>query len=320
MAAIIRDPATLLEQLELPQNLLPEAESAHALFPLRVPRPYLRRIRKGNLNDPLLKHVLPLGAEHAQVPGFSTDPLAEQQHNPRPGVIHKYHGRVLMIANGSCAINCRYCFRRHFPYEDNRLGKAQWQQSLEYIRQDSSITEVILSGGDPLTMTDERLAWLLEELAAIPHLRRLRIHSRLPLVIPSRVNERLIRNLEDFPRPVTLVNHINHAQEIDDEVVGAMKKLRQAGVHLLNQAVLLRGINDRLETQEHLWERVFEAGILPYYLFTLDAVQGAAHFDVPDTEAVALFTALQARLPGYLVPRLAREIPERANKTLLFAT
>jgi EF-P beta-lysylation protein EpmB len=313
----IDDPAELLRLLELPDALLAEALAAAGDFPLRLPKPYLNRIRKGDPDDPLLRQVLPLGAERLHVPGYVTDPLAEMAANHHDGLIHKYKGRVLLILTGACAINCRYCFRRHFPYDDNRLGPEQWQQVLEYLRQQPQVNEVIFSGGDPLATSDKRLARMIRDLADIPHLSRIRVHSRLPVVIPQRVTDSLIDALTGTRLQPVMVLHANHANEIDAEVDLAVNRLKRAGVTMLNQSVLLRGVNDSVEALQALSERLFAAGVLPYYLFVLDAVAGAAHFDVSDNEAKALMQALQAELPGFLLPRLAREIPGRPSKTLL---
>lgn len=313
----VDDATDLLTALNLPMSLLDGAEKGHASFALKVPKPYLSRIQKGNVNDPLLKQVLPLALEAIEQPGFTNDPLAEADANPLKGLVHKYHGRILLILSGACAINCRYCFRRHFPYQANQLGKAQWQSILDYIRQDESITEVIFSGGDPLATSDQRLQSFIQDLDAIAHLKRLRIHSRLPVVIPQRITDALSSLLSNSRLTTTMVLHINHAQEIDQQVQQAVKKLRAANITVLNQAVLLKGVNDQLEDQVNLSDALFDSGILPYYLFTLDPVAGAAHFDVDDQTAIQLHQALLTRLPGYLVPRLAREIPGRQSKTLL---
>lgn len=313
----ITDPAQLLSELELPTDLLSGALQADRQFALKVPHPYLRRIRKGDPDDPLLRQILPLQQELLEVPGFGTDPLAEAAANKSQGVIHKYTDRVLLILSGACAINCRYCFRRHFPYGDNQLGGEQWQAALDYIRTHDQVSEVIFSGGDPLATSDRRLARMIADLDSIPHLQRLRIHSRLPLVIPQRVTPELIRILASSRLTSTLVLHINHPQEVDDQVRAGLQPLRRAGVTLLNQAVLLKGVNDSVDVQKRLNESLFSDGILPYYLFVLDAVAGAAHFDISDDEARRLVGKLQTVLPGYLVPRLAREIPGRPSKTLL---
>ncbi len=313
----ITDPAQLLSELDLPADLLPGALQADRQFALKVPRPYLSRIRKGDPDDPLLRQILPLQQELLDVPGFGTDPLAEADANKSQGLIHKYTDRVLLILSGACAINCRYCFRRHFPYGDNQLGGDAWQAALDYIRRHDQVSEVIFSGGDPLATPDRRLARMISDLESIPHLQRLRIHSRLPLVIPQRVTPELVRMLADSRLACTLVLHINHPQEVDDPVRASLQPLRRAGITLLNQAVLLHGVNDSVAVQKTLSEKLFRDGILPYYLFVLDAVAGAAHFDISDDQARRLIGELQTVLPGYLVPRLAREIPGRPSKTLL---
>lgn len=264
-----------------------------------------------------LLQVLPRSQEQIQVPGFTADPLAELNSNPREGLVHKYHDRVLLIASGGCAINCRYCFRRHFPYQQNRIGPEQWRQVLDYVSVHEELREVIFSGGDPLVTPDSRLAQMIEDLSAIPHLRRIRIHSRLPVVIPERVTRALVEALTTSRLQPVMVLHCNHARELDEGVHAAIRRLRRGGVTVLSQAVLLRGINDNLDAQQELCESLFSSGALPYYLFVLDPVSGSAHFDVPDAEAQRLVGELQTRLPGYLVPRLARELPGEPSKTLL---
>ncbi|QJQ95258.1 MULTISPECIES: EF-P beta-lysylation protein EpmB [Halomonadaceae] len=317
LAGVVRDPAELCRRLALDPGWLSGAMQGHALFEVRVPEAYLSRIRPGDPDDPLLRQVLPLASERHAAPGFVDDPLAERDHTPRRGLIHKYHGRVLLIASPTCAINCRYCFRRHFPYADNAPSRAQWEATLDYLREDASIREVILSGGDPLAASDRQLAWLVAQLDAIPHLSRLRIHTRLPVVIPDRVDGALLDWLSATRLQKVVVLHINHANEIDAAVIEACTRLKAAGVALLNQSVLLRGVNDTVPALETLSERLFEAGILPYYLHVLDAVRGAAHFDVPDDEARELVAGLRRVLPGFLVPRLVREIPGAPSKTPL---
>lgn len=321
LSQTLSSPAELLRYLEISdadaEQLLRDADRASLEFALRIPKPWLDRIEKGNLADPLLRQVLPLGEELKDVPGYISDPLAEMESNPHNGLIHKYKGRVLIILTSACAINCRYCFRRHFPYEDNRLGPAQWQQVLTYLQDDPSITEVIFSGGDPLVSSDKRLQQMVADLEQIPHLQRLRIHTRLPIVLPQRVTRELCEILQHSRLQTVVVVHSNHANEIDQAVADAVTALKQADVTVLNQAVLLRGVNDSVVALKALSETLFINGILPYYLFTFDPVRGAAHFDVPDSEAQQLMQALQAELPGYLMPRLAREVPGRGAKTLL---
>ena len=306
--AAIRDPATLLSALDLDPALLESAQVAARLFPLRVPRAYLQRIRRGDPDDPLLRQILPLGAEAADTPGFHDDPVGDGERLHDGGVIHKYHGRALLVATGACAIHCRYCFRRHFPYAEANASSGQWREALSHLAADPSIHEVILSGGDPLSLNDRRLAELADGLAAIPHLRRLRVHSRLPVVLPSRIDDGLLDWLAGHRLTPIMVIHANHPNELDAEVAGAMQRLMRQGVRLYNQAVLLRGVNDQVTTLETLGERLFALGIQPYYLHLLDRVRGAAHFEVPEAEACRLMRELAARVPGYLLPRLVREV------------
>ena len=317
LADAIDDPAVLLRALDLPEHLLPAARRAAALFPLRVPAPYLKRIRPGDAADPLLRQVLPLDLECETRPGYSADPLGESAAQPVPGLLKKYHGRALLIATGACAVHCRYCFRRHFPYADAHAGGSRLEPALAAIAADASIGEVILSGGDPLTLSDARLAELAHRLTAIGHVHTLRIHSRLPVVLPQRVDGGLLDWLGRLPLRKVLVLHSNHAAEVDREVEDALAALAAAGVTLLNQAVLLRGVNDDADTLVSLSERLHRAAVLPYYLHLLDRVQGAAHFEVSETRGVALVAALRARLPGYLVPRLVREQPGADGKTII---
>ncbi|OJA04034.1 EF-P beta-lysylation protein EpmB [Halomonas sp. QHL1] len=313
----IRDPQALCERLGLSSDWLAGAQAGHDLFDVCVPEAYLNRIAYADIDDPLLRQVLPLGEEALTPHGYVVDPLEEADHRPAKGLIHKYAGRVLLIASPNCAINCRYCFRRHFPYSDNSPSRTQWQEALDYLRSDTTIHEAILSGGDPLAASDRQLAWLVEQLESIPHLKRLRIHTRLPVVIPDRVDDALLGWLASTRLQKVVVLHINHANEVDQAVVDACARLKQTGATLLNQSVLLRDVNDTAATLANLSERLFEAGILPYYLHVLDPVQGAAHFDVPDEEARELVAQLRDHLPGFLMPRLVREIPGRGSKTPL---
>ncbi|CCJ81595.1 Lysine 2,3-aminomutase [Cronobacter dublinensis 1210] len=273
-------------------------------------------MEKGNPQDPLLRQVLTSREEFVAAPGFTTDPL-EEQNSVVPGLLHKYHNRALLLVKGGCAVNCRYCFRRHFPYADNQGNKRNWQAALDYIAAHPELDEIIFSGGDPLMAKDNELEWLVTHLEAIPHLKRLRIHSRLPIVIPARVTDGLVRLLGQTRLQVLLVNHINHAQEIDDAFRAGMTKLRAAGVTLLNQSVLLKGVNDNAATLAALSNALFDAGVMPYYLHVLDKVQGAAHFMVSDDEARAIMRELLSQVSGYLVPKLAREIGGEPSKTPL---
>ena len=312
---LIRTPEALFQTLGLDLSLLPASIAASQDFELRVPKSYVARIKRGDINDPLLRQVLPLGKELLAEPGYVKDPLGEAEANPVPGLIHKYNGRVLLIVTGSCAINCRYCFRRHFPYADNRPGRSEWQQALDYIRRDSSIREVIFSGGDPLNAPDSQLAWLVGELSEITHLTRLRIHTRLPIVIPQRITDACLDWLATARFATTLVIHANHPNELDGEVAGRLADLRRAGVTLLNQTVLLAGVNDSESVLADLSERLFVCGVLPYYLHMLDPVAGAAHFAVSEERARALHQYLRHTLSGYLVPKLVRELPGEPSKT-----
>ncbi len=317
LAQAITDPAELLRELELDPALLPAARAATARFPLRVPRGFVARMRKGDPDDPLLRQVLPLGAELEATPGFVNDPVGDRAAQAAPGVLHKYHGRALLIVTGACAVHCRYCFRREFPYAEAHAGVDEWRLALAYLANDPSIREVILSGGDPLSLSDRRLGVLLAALDQIPHLERLRIHSRQPIVLPERVDDGLLERLAQTRLRLVLVVHANHPRELDETVRTALARLAATGVTLLNQAVLLRGVNDSTTVLAELSEALFAARVLPYYLHLLDPVRGAAHFDVNETEASAIIKTLRRRLPGYLTPRLVREQPGQPAKTLV---
>lgn len=318
-ANVITDPGELLARLGLSRAELPEALRAAADFPLRVPQGYAARMRPNDPADPLLRQVLASGEELREVPGYQADPLAEAGHTPVPGILHKYHGRVLLVVTGACAVHCRYCFRRHFPYQSHLPTAARLEEALAWLATRDDIEEVILSGGDPLSLTDRKLGQLLARLAALPHLKRLRVHSRLPVVIDSRITPALVELLGDPRWQSVLVLHANHAQELTPALRDGVRALQAAGVMVLNQAVLLRGVNDTLAAQEALSLALFAHGVLPYYLHQLDQVAGAAHFAVPDAEALALHAALRARVPGYLLPALVRELPGDCSKTPLAA-
>lgn len=305
----ITSPEELFQLLDLDQKLLDSARAAAKLFPLKVPKSFISRIQKGNINDPILKQFLPLGIEQLTTHGYTNDPLQEKSVNPIPGLLHKYHGRVLLTLTGACGIHCRYCFRRHFPYADNNPGTHGWKEVLHYIAADSSIIEIILSGGDPLVVSDHLLFEFSQKLISIPHIKRLRIHSRIPIMLPERITPELIQWCESIPLKLILVTHCNHAQELSESVSYAMQRLAKAGVTLLNQTVLLKGINDNAKTLIDLSEALFAAHILPYYLHRLDKVQGAAHFDLDDTIAKALHWQISKQLPGFLVPKLVCEQP-----------
>lgn len=304
---VITSPAKLLEILDLNPNLLSAAERIAKLFPLRVSRCFVSRMEKGNPEDPLLRQILPLTDEEIIAPGFSQDPLHEKNVNPIPGLLHKYKGRVLVVLSGACAINCRYCFRRHFPYQENISGGKTWAAILNYIAMRPSIYEIILSGGDPLLAKDNYLAKCIRELAAIPHLKTLRIHSRLPIVLPQRITSSFARIITATRLQTIMVMHCNHANELDDTVAIAINRLRKNKIIVLNQSVLLRGVNDNAQTLTELSLRLFESGVLPYYLHLLDKVQGAAHFAVSEEKAKILVNNLRENLSGYLVPKLVKE-------------
>lgn len=304
----VREPRELLQLVGLGAAGLAVSDEAASRFALRVPRGFVARMRPGDPHDPLLRQVLPLDDELRPVPGFGVDAVGDAFAKAGQGVIRKYRGRALLVATGSCAVNCRYCFRRHFPYADESAAAGAWAGAIALIAADPAIDEVILSGGDPWSLSTEKLADLTQALADIPHLRRLRIHTRLPVVLPERVDAELVAWLQGLPWPATVVLHANHAREFDASVDAALARLRAAGATLLNQAVLLRGVNNSVNVLAELSERGFAAGVLPYYLHQLDRVDGAAHFEVPDDEARRLHAGLAARLSGYLVPRLVREV------------
>jgi L-lysine 2,3-aminomutase len=315
--ASFTDPSALLASLDLGSLASRVIHPTRGEFPMRVPRPFVARMRRADPNDPLLRQVLPFDDELRPMPGFVDDAVGDLAARDAPGVIRKYRGRALLITTGSCAVNCRYCFRRHFPYADENAAAGRWRDAIAWIETQPDVSEVILSGGDPLSLGTDRLAELTAGLSEIPHLRRLRIHTRLPIVLPSRVDRGLTDWLSGLPWPVVLVVHANHANEFDESVDASLARLGRAGAVLLNQSVLLAGVNDSADALADLSERAFEAGVLPYYLHALDPVRGAAHFDVPDAVARTLVAAIRDRLPGFLVPRLVREVPGATSKTPL---
>src|SRR5688572_7978892 len=316
LADAITDPAESLAALGFPAGLAGPARRAAQVFGLRVTRSFLARMRRGDVRDPLLRQVLPLGEELLETAGFTPDPLGEQAARRAPQLLQKYAGRALLITTEACAIHCRYCFRREFPYSppDTHSRPGRWGEALEVIAQDASIEEVILSGGDPLSLSDARLTQLTDALAGIPHVKRLRVHTRQPVVLPSRVDDGLLAWLRGIRLPVVIVLHINHPNEIDDEVRAACTALRSAGVTLLNQSVLLRGVNDDVDTLQRLSCALMDAGVLPYYLHLQDRVRGTAHFEVEENVARELIDGLMRRLSGYLVPKLVREVAGAASK------
>lgn len=308
LAQAITDPKELVKALELPHKMAAEALQATGSFPLKVTQDYLACIRKGDINDPLLRQILPVTEENRHQQGFVHDPVGDLNASPAPGLIHKYHGRVLLITTPACAIHCRYCFRRHYPYQESSAHKENLEQALELVAEDNSIHEIILSGGDPLTLSDERLKTLLRKIEAISHITTLRIHSRLPVILPARVTTTLADMLEQSRLNTVLVIHCNHPNELSSKVVNSLERLRKKGITLLNQSVLLKNINSDADTLVKLSHKLFAAGVLPYYLHTLDPVAGAQHFHIADKIAVNLHKISSEKLPGYLVPRLVREI------------
>jgi len=315
--AAITDPLELIQVLNLDQALIEPAKTAAKLFPLRVTREFIARMEHGNQNDPLLNQVLPLGAENNILPGYSADPLNEEASNPLPGLLHKYYGRVLVTLTSACGINCRYCFRREFPYEKNNPGSRGWEDILNYIKKDPTISEVIFSGGDPLMMTDKILSERVAQLNQITHIKTLRIHTRMPIILPSRICDELIAWMKKTKLKLIMVVHCNHANEINNDVIDAMQKLKLIGVTLLNQSVLLKNINDSADALINLSEKLFSANILPYYLHVLDKVTGAAHFDLPRETAISLHKKIMEKLPGYLVPKLVTEVAGEKSKKYL---
>lgn len=312
------DPVELLNFLKLNHHpQFDETQSATQTFPFRVPRHFAECMTPGDPNDPLLLQVLPQKQELLPQVGYTTNPLSESNYNPVPGVLHKYKHRVLLTVTGHCAVQCRYCFRRTFAYSENNPGRPGWKAMIQYIQSDPSITEVILSGGDPLSAPDRILSDLHQQLSAIPHLQRFRIHTRFPVVIPERINSEFLSWFGASPFQTIFVTHINHPQEISPALTHALSRLRNQAPHvtLLNQTVLLRHINNHVDTLVQLSERLFHTGIMPYYLHLLDPIEGAAHFDVLLEEATQIMQSMLARLPGYLVPKLVREEPHKPNKT-----
>jgi EF-P beta-lysylation protein EpmB len=309
----VTDARELLALLGL-ESLSGDLPGDDAGFALRVPRGFVARMRPGDPRDPLLLQVLPQLAERDEVEGFDRDAVGDLPARAAHGVLHKYHGRALLIASGACAINCRYCFRRHFPYGEEIAAARGWREALDYVRTHPDIEELILSGGDPLALSTAKLAELGTRMVEMPHVRRLRLHTRLPVVIPERIDPELLAWLDSIDLQKVVVLHVNHARELDADVAAACRKLQTHGVTLLNQSVLLRDVNDDADALAALSQRLFECGVLPYYLHQLDRVQGAAHFEVTDARALELMEALRARLPGFLLPRLVREVAGDSGK------
>ncbi|ATI39334.1 TPA: EF-P beta-lysylation protein EpmB [Acinetobacter baumannii] len=319
LSDLITDPLELLNLLELSTDqLLSGAILASEKFKLRVPRAFVGKMNAKDPLDPLLLQVLPHHLELEEHPEFVTDPLGEEAANQLPGVLHKYKSRFLLTLTGACAVHCRYCFRRHFPYQENLPKNEDWLNIKNYIESNPDINEVILSGGDPLTLSNRKLALWLERLSSLKQVKILRIHSRVPIVIPNRIDEELISLLKNSRLRIILVVHSNHASELDDFTCSKLLQLSEHYITVLNQAVLLKGVNDSAQTLTDLSYRLFEARVMPYYLHVLDKVKGAQHFDLIPSEIDAIYQDVLASLPGYLVPKLVREIAGEKNKTPLF--
>lgn len=305
---------SFIKELDLEESSLQLSEKAIQSFPFRVPDGFLERITKGDPNDPLLRQVLPVTDEEIHHPSFSKNPLDEDSSQPVPGLLHKYHGRALLVTTGACAIHCRYCFRRHFPYSEANPSTKKWQRALAHITADNTISEIILSGGDPLTLSDENLSTLVNLLSEVPHIKRLRIHSRIPVILPQRMSKNLISLLATTRLKTVMVVHVNHPNELNAETPVITQKLNKAGITVFNQSVLLKGVNDNAEVLRQLSEALFDSGIMPYYLHMLDPVAGAVHFEVSEARARQIMQELFNTLPGYLIPRLVREIPGKESK------
>ena len=311
---LITDPNELLSLLNLPTSLLPDAIAASKDFGLRVPRAFVKKMVVGDAYDPLLLQVLPLYAELKENPEFTLDPLGEKQANAIPGILHKYKKRLLLTLTGACAIHCRYCFRRHFPYQENIPKSADWPAIKQYIESQTDINEVVLSGGDPLSVSNRRFAEWLHRLESIPQLKTLRIHTRLPIVLPDRIDDELLSLLKTSRFNVVMVVHCNHPAELDKHTKSQLQRCRDHTITMLNQTVLLHGINDNIDILVALSEQLFECQVLPYYLHLLDKVKGAEHFDINQNDAATLYRNLMLELPGYLLPKLVREVAGKRHK------
>lgn len=317
LSKAIRSVDALFERLKLPKSLLEQAENSAKLFPLMVSESYLSKMTVGDANDPLLRQILPLEEEQHFDPDFTKDAVGDLDAKRESGLIHKYEGRALLILAGACAVNCRYCFRRHFPYSEQPHSLSQWEPAFKQIENDSSIKEIIFSGGDPLLITDERLGEIMSRLESISHLKRIRIHSRLPIVLPNRITDRFLELFVRSRLSTFMVVHANHPNELVDDCATALRKLVTAGIPTLNQSVLLQGVNDSADILTELSESLIDLGVIPYYLHQLDRVEGATHFEVPELEGQHLIQEIQNRLPGYAVPRYAKVVPGDPSKTFL---
>lgn len=303
----IRDPDSLSQALGRTKGDLGANYEAHRGFPTLIPPAWLHKIDFNNPNDPLLRQVLPTSAENDTTSGFTNDPVGDQAARRNGGVLHKYHGRALLITTGACAINCRYCFRRHFPYSQHIASRGRWEAACAYLEDHSDVTELILSGGDPLMLSTELLGALTEQLKPLSHIQTLRIHTRMPVVMPERIDDDLIDWIARWPGRLVVVIHSNHPNELGPDVAAALERLRGGGARLFNQSVLLKGVNDRWQTLARLSQSLFDMQVQPYYLHQLDRATGTAHFEVDQETAKSIVRDLMAHLPGYLVPKLVQE-------------
>lgn len=315
LAQSIQSIDELLDYVHLSRDQVTISDTASQQFSLKIPRGYADRIQPGNHHDPLLRQILPITDEDIPVQNYIMDPVGDQNTLVTDGVLQKYPGRVLLLTTGSCAIHCRYCFRRHFPYSQHNAARSDWVAAIQYLQSNKDIHEVILSGGDPLMLSDEKLSHLVEKIDKISHINTLRIHTRMPVVLPERINDDLIHWLTHSRLKKVIVIHSNHSQEINQAVISSLARLQQAGVTLLNQSVLLKDINDSGSELIALSHVLFKGGVLPYYLHLLDPVAGASHFEVKTEKACTLISDMQSQLPGYLVPKLVREIAGEQSKT-----
>jgi len=317
MREAVRDPRELCRLLDLPPETAEQAVEAAGGFPLFVPRGFLAKITPQDPRDPLLLQVLPRMAETEPQAGFTVDPVDESDAQPTPGLLKKYSGRALLVTTAACGVHCRYCFRRHFPYDDGPAMRPRWRHAIDWVAADETIDEVILSGGDPLTLTDELLAELAESILTVDHIKRLRIHTRIPVVIPERVTDDLIGWLTGTRLTPIVVVHANHPREICDDVAAGLRRLIDSGIPVLNQSVLLAGVNDDIEVLTNLCRRLIDLGVMPYYLHQLDRVAGAAHFEVSTDRGRKLIDELRRHLPGYAVPRYVQEVPGESSKVVI---
>ncbi|WP_328986247.1 EF-P beta-lysylation protein EpmB [Thiorhodovibrio winogradskyi] len=313
----IRDLPRLCQLLDLDPALIAEGKAAAASYPLSAPRAWLDLIEPGNPDDPLLRQILPTLAETRPHPDFGPDPVGDQNARQTSGLLCKYPGRALLLVTGACPIHCRYCFRRCFPFAASMNHPDQATRALAAIAARPDLSEVILSGGDPLLLNDRSLGWLLGALESIGHLKRIRLHTRIPTTLPSRIDATLCRLLGGGRLPCVLVTQTNHPRELGEAAATALARLQRAGITLLNQSVLLRGVNDSPEILRDLSERLFALGVMPYYLHLLDQVTGSAHFALPLTSCVKIAKELRAQMSGYLMPRVVIEQLGANSKTPL---